>query len=170
MKQIGLVPARTLCRMLPAGALMLVLGACSTDLSSINLLPKDDNLLNSRLTYGGAQIPNQTTRPLTAADFVDANGQCPAEEVVESADGAAPVVSGGIALQMSECQVVRRAGAPDRVEAGTNERGERAVTLTYLRGAWPGIYRFSEGRLTVMERVAEPASARQRAPRSRAKS
>jgi hypothetical protein len=62
----------------------------------------------------------------------------------------------GIALQMTECQVVQVAGYTDRVEIGANERGQRAVTLTYLSGDRPGIYRFIGGRLASMERVAEP--------------
>lgn len=74
-----------------------------------------------------------------------------------------PVVSGGprgVALQMTECEVVRVAGYTDRVEISANERGQRAVTLTYLSGARPGIYRFVGGRLAAMERVAEPAPQR----------
>ena len=62
----------------------------------------------------------------------------------------------GIALQMTECEVVRVAGYTDRVEIGANERGQRSVTLTYLDGVRPGIYRFLGGRLASMERVAEP--------------
>jgi hypothetical protein len=61
----------------------------------------------------------------------------------------------GIALAMTECQVVSIAGYTDRVEIGANERGERTVTLTYLSGDRPGIYRFRNGRLMSMDRVAE---------------
>jgi hypothetical protein len=70
-----------------------------------------------------------------------------------------PQVSGGprgIALQMTECQVVQAAGYTDRVEISANERGQRSVTLTYMSGERPGIYRFVGGRLASMERVAEP--------------
>jgi hypothetical protein len=63
----------------------------------------------------------------------------------------------GIGLQMTECQVVRVAGYTDRVEIGADPRGQRTVTLTYLSGDRPGIYRFVGGRLASMERVAEPA-------------
>ena len=63
----------------------------------------------------------------------------------------------GVALQMTECQVVGTIGYTDRVEIGANERGERSVTLTYLSGDRPGIYRFRNGRLVSMERTAEPA-------------
>lgn len=66
----------------------------------------------------------------------------------------------GISLAMTECQVVDIAGYTDRVEIGANERGERVVTLSYLSGDRPGIYRFRGGRLISMERVAEPTQAR----------
>jgi len=62
----------------------------------------------------------------------------------------------GIALQMTECQVVAVAGYTDRVEIGS-DRGQRVVTLTYLNGERPGIYRFVNGRLNSMERVEAPA-------------
>ena len=63
---------------------------------------------------------------------------------------------GGIALSMSECQVVQRAGQPGNVAINAGDRGERTVTLTYMSGPWPGIYQFSEGRLREVERVALP--------------
>jgi hypothetical protein len=66
----------------------------------------------------------------------------------------------GISLAMTECQVVGIAGYTDRVEVSANERGERIVTLTYLSGHRPGIYRFRSGRLVSMERVAEPPQAK----------
>jgi hypothetical protein len=61
----------------------------------------------------------------------------------------------GIGLQMTECQVVAVAGYTDRVEIGAGPGGQRLVTLTYLSGERPGIYRFVNGRLNTMERVAE---------------
>ncbi len=75
----------------------------------------------------------------------------------------------GIALQMTECQVVGTIGYTDRVEIGANERGERTATLTYLSGDRPGVYRFRNGRLVSMERVAEPAQQK-RPPARTAKS
>lgn len=59
----------------------------------------------------------------------------------------------GIALGMSECEVARRAGMPERVEVGADDRGERSVVLSYMRGERAGIYRFREGRLFTIERV-----------------
>jgi hypothetical protein len=62
----------------------------------------------------------------------------------------------GIALSMTECQVVGVAGYTNQVQIGANERGERTAVLTYLSGDRPGIYHFRSGRLVNMERVAEP--------------
>jgi hypothetical protein len=63
----------------------------------------------------------------------------------------------GIGLQMTECQVVSVAGYTDRVEISAGPGGQRLVTLTYLSGERPGIYRFVNGRLNTMERVEVPA-------------
>jgi hypothetical protein len=54
---------------------------------------------------------------------------------------------------------VRRAGPVETLDIGSNERGERAVTLTYLRGPSPGIYRFVGGRLVSIERAPGPPPA-----------
>ena len=48
-----------------------------------------------------------------------------------------PMIPTAVALDMTECDVVKRAGQPGQVNFGTNERGERAVVLTYLGGARP---------------------------------
>lgn len=69
----------------------------------------------------------------------------------------------GIALQMTECQVVRVAGYTDRVEITAGPGGQRLVTLTYLTGERPGIYRFVNGRLSTMERVETPAQPKKTA-------
>ena len=109
-------------------------------------------------------------RPATAEDFVDASGRCaggPEPGVSVATTGstepdqpplmpAAPTVAGGIALSMTECEVVSRAGQPENVEIGANEAGERRAVLTYLRGTWPGIYRFTSGRLNEIERAPAP--------------
>ncbi len=84
--------------------------------------------------------------------------------------GAPPPATGrdtfGIALQMTECQVVQLAGTTDRVEIGA-EGGRRSVVLTYMAGPRPGIYRFTDGRLTSMERVEVPAAPKKQAPRKK---
>jgi hypothetical protein len=79
---------------------------------------------------------------------------------LEPASG--PQVSGGIALGMTECQAVQRAGIPSDVAISASEKGERKVVLTYLSGPWPGIFTFTGGRLKVVERAPEqpkPAKA-----------
>ena len=43
------------------------------------------------------------------------------------------MIPAAIALEMTECDVVKRAGLAERVEIGSNERGERTATLTYLQ-------------------------------------
>jgi hypothetical protein len=124
-------------------------------------------------------LKNQAPRDFSLApkispdDLMSADGRCagmetalpaaPTEEsLAEKPANPAAVaplsgVEGGIALGMSECEVARRAGRPDNFEFGSNERGERALILTYLGGYRPGIYRFVGGALTSIERGPEPA-------------
>lgn len=86
-----------------------------------------------------------------------------------SAPAASPPVLGGIALGMTECQAVRRAGHPGNIDIGT-DGGERKVVLTYLSGPWPGIYTFVSGRLKTiaMAPVQEkPKAAPKKKPRAR---
>jgi hypothetical protein len=59
----------------------------------------------------------------------------------------------GVALAMTECEVVRLAGTTDRVEISADARGRRSVVMTYMTGERPGIYHFTDGRLVSMERV-----------------
>jgi hypothetical protein len=70
------------------------------------------------------------------------------------------MIPAAIALEMSECDVVKRAGIAEKVEIGTNERRERTATLTYFKGQRPGIYHFTAGRLAVMELGPEPVSTK----------
>ena len=62
-------------------------------------------------------------------------------------DPGLPEVVGGIALGMSECDAVRRAGVPSNVSIGVGDNNDRKAVLTYLAGPWPGIYTFASGRL-----------------------
>ena len=71
------------------------------------------------------------------------------------------LILGGIALGMSECDVVRRAGTPGNVAISAGARGERKVVLTYLSGTWPGIYTFDAGRLKVVDRAPVPETPAQ---------
>lgn len=108
--------------------------------------------------------PLSNSRPVSAADLISAEGYCAgmaspadANALTEPAPSAAEQVQGsaGIAIGRTECEVARSAGAPDNV-AISSERGERLTVLTYVRGPRPGIYRFAGGRMTSMERGAEP--------------
>ena len=97
-------------------------------------------------------------RPITASDLVDANGACPSPAADPGAGAAAapaPPVGGGIAIGMSECDVVARNGPPIAVNLGRNANGDRTAILTYKGVARPGIYRFVAGRLKEMDRVEE---------------
>jgi hypothetical protein len=133
-------------------ALASMLGACSADLSlnNLTLAPKPEPLPTkpdgSAQTWGRASFD----RSVAVADLVGPQGQCESATVAAEAQSAPPVL-GGIALQMTECDVVRRAGPVEKIDLGANERGERALTLTYLRGPWPGVYRFAGGRLVSIE-------------------
>jgi hypothetical protein len=78
---------------------------------------------------------------------------------------SAPPVAGGIALGMTECQTVQRAGVPSNVAISANERGERKVVLTYLSGPWPGIYTFTGGRLKVVDAAPDQPKPAKTAPK-----
>ena len=75
---------------------------------------------------------------------------------VQKTSEAEALVAGGVSMDMTECDVVKRAGPPEKVEVGTNERSERTAVLTYIRGPKPGIYFFTSGRLTALDRAPEP--------------
>jgi hypothetical protein len=153
-------------------AMLAMAGACAPsqlgEIGSVNLLPKVGNLSRPDwLTYSGGK--NEfALRQVTDADLMSADGQCAAtaEQAAAAAgseDGTpqtAGLLPGGIALQMTECDVVRRAGAPEQLQFGTNERGERTAVITYVRGSRPGVYHFVAGRLASIERAPEPATAR----------
>src|SRR5215471_14374411 len=78
---------------------------------------------------------------------------------------SAPRVAGSIALGMTECQAVQRAGAPSNVAISANEKGTRKVVLTYLSGPWPGIYTFIAGRLNVVEVAPDQPKPAKAAPK-----
>ena len=80
------------------------------------------------------------------------------------------MLGGGVALGMTECDVVQRAGQPSSVQLGNAPNGERTAVLTYNGGPRPGIYRFERGQLAEMDRVAVPAPAPQPVKKKSAKS
>jgi hypothetical protein len=116
--------------------------------------------------------PLTPDKPVTAEDMVSAEGYCPgmtppagANALAEGA-GAGPVPStnGTVALGHTECDVVRGIGAPDNVNLSNNERRDRVTVINYSRGQRAGIYTFTAGRLTSIERnpaaVVEPKIAK----------
>lgn len=148
----------------------LALAACQVaDFSQFSNVPKlDSNMF--------VPNPSQFARkeralaPVAPADLVDAAGRCagleapqPSVEQVEAPASASTNASSSafapssrvIALEMTECEVVRAAGQPGEVQVGATERGERSVVLTYAAADRP-IYRFVDGRLKTIERGAEP--------------
>jgi len=147
----------TLPCLIALAALAPIIAACSSD-TSINILPKLDSFAPESLNLGSGGARTTEVRPITAADLVDQQGRCAAPAGADAAEPAG-LVRGAISLQMTECDVVRRAGAPDQIEFGTTERGGRGLTLTYTGGPRPGIYRFADGRVVSIERGPEPPPA-----------
>jgi hypothetical protein len=165
---------RIVLRAMAMAALVQALGACSSDLSlnNLTLVPKPETLMRKPDWATFSTGKNDfLLRPLTSADFVNQDGQCAAaaEQAREpaGAEGAAPV--GGIALQMTECEVVRRAGQVEKVDISADERGERTVVLSYLRGSAAGVYRFVGGRLVSIERAPGPPPAPAKSQKSTTK-
>jgi hypothetical protein len=180
-----------------AAALVLALAGCSppTEQASDSDLRTKLRLTKPAWTQLPTPPPD-TRRALGSEDFVGPDGRC-AGEAAPAAGQPAPTalyfqagpetnrgpepgspgtgqpgtaqLGRGIALDMSECDVVRTLGYTGQVEISTNERGERSVVLTYLQGERPGIYRFVSGRLKTMERAPEPPAPAKSAPKKPAK-
>jgi hypothetical protein len=122
---------------------------------------------NYGYTYSELQ-GQKTQRPVGPNDLVDQNGACaqrPAPAPAQAAANpgapgspeAAPALDGGVAIGMSECDVVSIAGRPGAVQLGSNPNGARTAQLTYNGGPHPGIYHFENGRLMEMDSVATPS-------------
>jgi hypothetical protein len=89
--------------------------------------------------------------------------------LTDGAAGAppAPSTTGTVALGHTECDVVRGIGVPESVNLSNNARGDRVMVINYSRGQRAGIYTFTSGRLTSIERnpqaVVEPKIAKPKA-------
>ncbi len=151
-------------RLVTIAVLLPVIGACSADLSLNNVtLVKPDALLRKPdwTTYSGNK-DEFGLRPVTSEDLVGPDGTCAAQSAAVATAGepvlppGTPTVQGGIALQMTECDVVRRAGLATKVDLGTTANGERSALMTFTRGPHPGVYRFAGGRLVSIERAPGP--------------
>jgi hypothetical protein len=150
------------------GALVVLCGCA--DPSSWFSRPAD--FLGSKGGYTYSDLGDaKRDRPVTANDLVDPNGGCPrpvaaaAAPAGRTADDSASLLGGGVAIGMSECDVVQRLGQPSNVNLGQNPNGLRSAILTYSSGPRPGVYRFAAGKLTEMDRVEQPPmQAEQKAP------
>jgi hypothetical protein len=111
--------------------------------------------------------PLSPDKPVKPDDLVSSEGACPgmappagsadANALADGAAGAPPQSAGTVALGHTECDVVRGIGAPDSVNLSNNPRGDRVAVVTWSRGPHAGIYTFTAGRLTSIERGPEPA-------------
>jgi hypothetical protein len=144
------------------GAFML--GACALPEWESFRTPTADQIFRP---LSVTNVKDRVLAPVTPEDMVDASGRCAgayappgastSDQPVTVQDAGAPMIPSAVALEMTECDVVKRAGFPERVDIGSTERNERQVTLTYTGGTRPGIYMFVAGRLKSMERGPEPA-------------
>lgn len=99
--------------------------------------------------------------PPPAEELVGADGRCSNLPADASPTGTP------VGLDMSECEVVRRAGIPERVEIEADPRGQRTAVLTYSSGLQAGLYRFVAGRLAMVERLPEPPAPQRPARKGR---
>ena len=121
-------------------------------------------------------VPLFPEKPVTAEDLVSADGACPgmappgapADANAQTEGAPVPSTRGTVALSHTECDVVRGIGPPDSVNLSNNERGDRVAVVNYSRGQRAGIYTFTAGRLSSIERGAEPvAPARTAKPKKK---
>jgi len=151
-----------------------MIAGCSSasDMFSSDLLSKDAEWFSrpGRLFIRNISIetpPLSPNQPVGAADLVSAEGFCPGmapsggpADANALADGAAAAptasTSGAVALGHTECDVVRGIGAPASVNLSSNPRGDRVAVITYSQGQRAGIYTFTSGRLSSIERGPEP--------------
>lgn len=139
-------PART-----AAAVLTVSLAGCGSFQSMVPdfaafRLPDRSTFVPTRATFNYNISP---TTSVTAADLVDAQGQCAAAATAAADQGH------GVRLDMTECEVVRALGQPQSIDFP--QADQRRVVLIYHGGERPGIYEFTAGRLTAVERSDDPA-------------
>jgi hypothetical protein len=141
------------------GALAPLLGACAyvSDFGAGGIKMPNAGSFNMSSYSFTSRREDFALGPPAAGELLSPEGRCSSVGSAQAAADAtaAGLVQGGIALQMTECDVVRRAGAPDKIEYPSN-RFERTVVLTFIRGPRPGVYSFTGGRLVSIERGPEP--------------
>jgi hypothetical protein len=150
-------------RLLALFVLAPVMAGCAgtSDMFSSDLLSRDAEWFSrsGRLFIRSIEAPPLSpNRPITAEDLVSAEGFCagmaPPAGSPADANAAAPVpsTSGTVALGHTECDVVRGIGPPANVSLSSNPRGDRVAVITYSQGQRAGIYTFTAGRLSSIER------------------
>jgi hypothetical protein len=82
--------------------------------------------------------------------------------VLGSGSPPSMAVSQSVGLGMTECEVVRHLGAPNRMELASPAGDQRLLALTYGRGEHPRLYRFAAGRLFAIEALPPPATSARR--------
>jgi len=155
----------------------VVLSGCSNlDFESNQLFAKRLDLFGHSGGYTYSELlENRQERTVAANDLVQQNGACAARPVPpqsQSNPAMAPVttpaadglLASAIALGMTECDVVYRAGQPSAVQLGRDPNGDRTAVLTFEGGPRPGVYRFKRGQLVELDRAAETAPAPAPAP------
>jgi hypothetical protein len=150
-----------------------MIAGCSnmSDMFQSDLLSKDTEWFArpGRLFIKNVSIetpPLTPNKAVTPEDLVNAEGLCPGMSSPADAnaltDGAAaapaPSVTGTVALGHTECDVVRGIGVPESVNLSSNARGDRVAVVNYSKGQRAGIYTFTSGRLSSIERGAEPVA------------
>lgn len=171
-------------RLLLLFVLAPLMAGCSgtADMLQSDLLSKDAQWFSrtGRLFIRNVSIetpPLSPDTPITAADIISADGACPgmgqgpgdANALANGASGAPPSTSGTVALGHTECDVVRGIGAPDNFSFSNNARGDRVAVVSFSRGARAGIYTFTGGRLTSIERGPEPVEPKTAKPKAKKK-
>jgi hypothetical protein len=161
----------------PLLALLLVapvMAGCAggaSDMFQSDLLSKDAQWFSrvGRLAIDNVSIetpPLTPNKPVVADDLVSAEGYCPgmaspagpadANALTDGPAGAPPPVgTGTVALGHTECDVVRGIGAPTSVNLSSDSRGGRVAVVTWSQGPRAGIYTFTAGRLSSVERAPE---------------
>ena len=140
-----------------AAILACWLGGCSmgkvTDLFTAPAMPRIPSLSTDLAPFSQKAPPPVEKRfNITQSDLIGPDGAC-APPTPDSATGQ----STGVTLGMPECGLVQLLGQPEQLDIGADEGGSRTVTMLYNKGERPGRYRFSDGQLKTIERVAEPA-------------
>jgi hypothetical protein len=163
-----------------------LMAGCSSvsNMMSSDLLSKDADWFSrpGRMFIRNVSIetaPLSPDKPITPDDLISADGQCPGmappgadANALSDGAAAAPPSSrpGAVALLHTECDVARGIGAaPDSVNLSTDSMSRRVAVLTYSRGSRPGIYTFTSGRLSSVERGPEQVQPKLAKPKTKKK-